>query len=237
MQVIRGLAFILIFTLPRFAAAAPASAPASQPAGTTGLFARDNLVAWCFGPFDAKQRTPEERAAMLARLGLKKFAYDWREQHLPTLEREIAALKQHGIELTAFWIPGVLNDDAKVILATLQKHKLTPQLWVSIGAGDVNGAANAIRPIATEAARMGCTVGLYNHGGWFGEPENQIAIIEKLAMPNVGIVYNQHHGHDHVDRFKKLLAQMKPHLLCLNLNGMMAGGDKAGKKILVIGEG
>ena len=174
---------------------------------------------------------------MLARLGIKKFAYDWREQHLPMLEREIAALKHHGIELTAFWFPGALNDDARFILATLQKHKLTPQLWVSIGANDVDGAANAIRPIATEAARIGCTVGLYNHGGWFGEPENQIAVIEKLGMANVGIVYNQHHGHDHIGRFEKLLARIKPHLLCLNLNGMTTGGDKAGKKILVIGEG
>ncbi len=45
-------------------------------------------------------------------------------------------------------------------------------------------------------------MGLYNHGGWFGEPENQIAIIEHLKMSNVGIVYNLHHGHDHVERFK-----------------------------------
>ena len=233
----RGVAFIVICILPRFAAGAPASAPASRPAGETGLFARENLVAWCIVPFDAKQRSPEERAAMLARLGIKKFAYDWREQHLPMLEREIAALQKHGIELTAFWFPGALNDDARFILATLAKHKLTPQLWVSIAANDVESAVNAIRPIATEAARIGCTVGLYNHGGWFGEPENQIAIIERLAMPNVGIVYNQHHGHDHVGRFETLLARMKPHLLCLNLNGMTAGGAKAGKKILVVGEG
>ena len=30
---------------------------------------------------------------------------------------------------------------------------------------------------------------------------------------------------------------MKPHLLCLNLNGMVKGGDKAGKKILPLGQG
>ena len=34
-----------------------------------------------------------------------------------------------------------------------------------------------------------------------------------------------------------MLTQGEPHLLCLNINGMTAGGDKAGKKILVIGEG
>ena len=174
---------------------------------------------------------------MLERVGIKRLAYDWRDEHLPTFERELAALKTHRIVLTAVWFPGVLDANARFILAALEKHKLTPQLWVSAAVKDVDGAAATIRPIANEAARIGCRVGLYNHGGWFGEPENQLAVIEKLAMPNVGIVYNQHHGHDHLDRFDAMLGRMKPHLLCLNLNGMTAGGDKAGKKILVIGEG
>ncbi|MEY4403946.1 MAG: hypothetical protein RIR91_1981, partial [Verrucomicrobiota bacterium] len=30
------------------------------------LFAQENLAAWCIVPFDAKQRGPEARAAMLA---------------------------------------------------------------------------------------------------------------------------------------------------------------------------
>ena len=40
------------------------------------LFARTNLMAWCIVPFDAKKRGPEERAAMMERLGFKHFAYD-----------------------------------------------------------------------------------------------------------------------------------------------------------------
>lgn len=30
-----------------------------------GVFAKSNLVAWCIVPFDAKSRTPDERANML----------------------------------------------------------------------------------------------------------------------------------------------------------------------------
>src|SRR5689334_19825160 len=67
------------------------------------LFDRSNLVAWCIVPFDAKKRGPEERAEMLDRLELRRFAYDWRAEHLPQLEAELAALKKHGIELTAVW--------------------------------------------------------------------------------------------------------------------------------------
>jgi hypothetical protein len=80
-------------------------------------------------------------------------------------------------------------------------------------------------------------VSIYNHGGWGGEPENMAAVCEELKMPNVGIVYNQHHGHDHLPRFKEALATMLPHLKFLNLNGMTAGGDKKGQKIMVLGQG
>jgi sugar phosphate isomerase/epimerase len=216
----------------------------------TGLFAKTNLVAWCIVPFDAKQRGPEERATMLEQLGIKRLAYDYRAEHIPTFDAEIAALKKHGIELTAWWFPTTLNDEARLIIEVCRRNQVSPQLWVTGGgaptsseaeqAARVEAEAKRIAEIAVAAKTIGSTVGLYNHGGWFGEPENQIAIIARLkrdGLTNVGIVYNQHHGHDHLDRFAELLATMKPHLLVLNLNGMTAGGDKTGKKILPLGAG
>jgi putative heme-binding domain-containing protein len=212
-----------------------------------GVFARENLVAWCIVPFDDRDRTPEERTAMLARLGIKRYAYDYRAKHIPTFDAEIEACKRHGIELTAWWFPTTLNAEAKRTLALFDKHGVTPQLWVT-GSGAptktpeeqtarVKAEAARIRPIAEAAAQIGCKVALYNHGGWFGEPENQIEVIKELNLPNVGIVYNQHHGHGHVDRFAELLNTMKPYLLALNLNGMVRDGDKQGKKIVPLGEG
>jgi len=211
------------------------------------LFAQENLVAWCIVPFDAKKRGPEERAEMLARLKFAKFAYDYRAEHIPTFDAEIAALKKHNIELTAWWFPGQLNAEARGILEVIKRHKVTPQLWITGGGGPtksdverqqrVKAEAARIRPIAEEAAKLGCRVGLYNHGGWFGEPENQLAIIEELKLPNVGIVYNQHHGHDHIERFPALLKLMLPHLDVLNLNGMTRDGERRGQKILPLGQG
>jgi sugar phosphate isomerase/epimerase len=220
---------------------------AAKKADGKSLFARENLVAWCIVPFDKAQRTPAERAQMLAKMGVKRLAYDWRDQHLPTWDEELDQLKKHGIELTALWFPAGLNEQARVLLDGLERHKVTTQLWVSAGiepgndqAKGVQQGADLIRPIAKEAARIGSTVALYNHGGWFGEPENQIQIVEKLkaeGVTNVGIVYNLHHGHDHLDRFPAMLEKMKPYLMALNLNGMTKGGDKVGKKILPIGQG
>ncbi len=221
-----------------------ATADPPSPADGTKLFARDNLVAWCIVPFDAKKRTPAERVEMLKKLGFKKYAYDWRAEHLPTFDEEVGLLKKAGIELTAVWFPANLDADAKKLLEVIKKHDVKTQLWVTMGdaagktqAEKVEAAAKAIRPIAEEADKLGCSVALYNHGGWFGEPENQLAVIEVLKLKNVGIVYNQHHGHDHIDRFPELLKKMMPHLLALNLNGMAKDGEKAGQKILPLGQG
>jgi quinoprotein glucose dehydrogenase len=233
-----------------FASLLVAGSALAVPAAA-GVFARTNLVAWCIVPFDAKQRGPEERAAMLEKLGFKLFAYDYRAQHIPAFDAEMEALKRHHVRLFAWWFPGVLNEEAKLILDVLKRHGLRDvQLWVTGGGGPTKDAeeqkarvqseAQRIRPIAEAAAQIGCTVALYNHGGWFGEPENQIAIIEILhaaGVANIGLVYNQHHGHDDVDRFSELLQKMKPHLLALNLNGMTRNGDKVGKLILPLGQG
>jgi quinoprotein glucose dehydrogenase len=205
---------------------------------TSDLFSRDNRVAWCIVPFDAKQRTPADRAEMLQRLGFKRFAYDWRAKHLPSFEAEIEELRKRDIELTGVWFPGSLDADAKFILDGLARHNVRTQLWVTLGASDVESAVAAIRPIADAAAKIGCTVGLYNHGGWFGEPENQLAILRALKLDNVGLVYNLHHGHEQLDRLASILPQIKPHLMCLNLNGMSrAATTQPEKKILPIGQG
>ena len=103
-----------------FASAAwPQSTPATgrpSPASTKQLFGRDSLVAWCIVPFDARKRTPEQRAEMLEKLKIHRFAYDWRAEHLPTFEQELGELEKHHIELTAVWFPDALNSDAKVLL-------------------------------------------------------------------------------------------------------------------------
>jgi sugar phosphate isomerase/epimerase len=210
------------------------------------FFARDNLIAWCIVPFDVKKRNPEERAAMLEKLGFKHFAYDWRTEHIPTFDAEIKALDKHGVTLDAFWFPAALDDDARKILETLKRNKIKTQLWVTMPdpgpeaksqKEKVEAAVKVLRPLAEEADKIGCTICLYNHGGWFGDPENQIAMIEHSKLKNVGIVYSQHHGHDQIDRFPELLKKMKPYLVCLNLNGMVKDGDKQGKKILPLGQG
>ncbi len=215
-----------------------------------GLFARTNLVAWCIVPFDSQKRGPEERAEMLSRLGIRRLAYDWRPEHIPTFDAEVAALRRHGIELTAWWFPAALNDEAKAILACLERHRLNPQLWVTMGtepesdptrlAEKIDRAVTTLDPICAAAARLGSRVALYNHLGWFGEPTHQVAVITQLRAAghtNVGAVYNFHHAHAHIDDFPEQFRILQPHLLALNLNGMVRDGDRIGKKIIPLGTG
>jgi sugar phosphate isomerase/epimerase len=231
---------ILCLLLPRVAGALPSE----------GLFSKTNLVAWCIVPFDSQKRGPEARAEMLERLGIHRLAYDWRAEHIPTFDAEVAAMRKHHIDITAWWFPAALNAEAKAILDCIERNQIHPQLWVTLGTEPepdvarleqkIQAAAEALSPICTEAQKRGCTVALYNHLGWFGEPANQVQVIERLRKnghSNVGSVYNFHHGHGHLADFERHFKTLKPHLLALNLNGMVRDGDKAGKKIIPLGTG
>ena len=218
-----------------------AAEPVEVAARARELFCRDNLVAWCIVPFDGKKRGPEPRAAMLEKLGLKHFAYDWRREHIPTFAAEWDALARHGVSLDAFWST---PPDLPGLLQSLQQRGLKPSFWVMANApadldqaARVKHAADRLRPLAETLEKAGCRLGIYNHGGWGGEPANMVAVCQAVGLPNVGIVYNQHHGHDHLPYFAEALQQMLPYLQTLNLNGMTAGGDKRGQKILVLGQG
>jgi len=216
----------------------------------SGNLSRSNLVAWCIVPFDSQKRSPVQRAEMLQRLGIQRLAYDWRAEHIPSFDAEVDAMAARGIEMTAWWFPAVLNSEAKAILATIERKRIHPQLWITMGTepepnperleAKLADAVNTLAPICRESARLGCTVALYNHLGWFGEPTNAVRVVQRLQAAghrNVGIVYNLHHAHDHIDDFADALRVLKPHLLALNLNGMVRGGDKAGRKIIPLGTG
>ncbi|MFT6861510.1 MAG: sugar phosphate isomerase/epimerase [Akkermansiaceae bacterium] len=197
-----------------------------------------NLVAWCIVPFDAKKRNPAERAQMLKELGIGRCAYDWRNEHVAEFEEEILQYKKHGIEYFAFW------GGHESAFALFEKHGLHPQIWQTAltpkeGTQEEKVAAvvASMDPLARRTSTLGCKLGLYNHGGWGGEPENLVAVCQGLRARghrHVGIVYNWHHGHENIGDWQDALALMKPFLHCLNLNGMNAA---AKPKILPLAQG
>jgi sugar phosphate isomerase/epimerase len=214
---------------------------------STDLLDKKNLVAWCIVPFDAAERSPEERAEMLNELGITKFAYDYREKHLASFAEEISVLRKHKIELSAvwFWVQdtgnGLLDKSNEFVLETLKQTNTRTELWVSFPESYYDGtdeenlqkAVSAVREIEHRAEEIGCTIALYNHGGWFGEPENLVGIIKAIGSDKIRIVYNFHHGHHRIDRFKEDLEMMLPYLSTVNINGMR----KEGPMIITLGQG
>ena len=218
----------------------------SDAQNSRDLFDKENLVAWCIIPFDSAERGPEARAQMLDDLGISKLAYDYRDKHIPTFKKEIEVLAEHQIELSAVWLwvdPHNPWSDANIqIVEILEETGTATELWVGVpdlafeGLSDEESlklAVESLRSIQERVEKIGCTLALYNHGGWYGEPENQLRIIKALGSGNVKIVYNFHHGHHQVEQFESLFNQMLPYLSIININGMRIEGPK----IMTLGEG
>ncbi len=231
-----GLAFHSFAQSP--ATPSPATPSPADQATAPSVLQQDNLVAWCIVPFDAAKRTPAQRAEMLQDLGIRRCAYDWRAEHVPSFEQEILEYRKRGIEFFAFW------GEHPEAYRLFEKYDLHPQIWMmppspreGTQAEKVQQAAEQMLSAAQQTKRLGCKLALYNHGGWAGEPKNLVAICRQLrerGFDHVGITYNFHHGHEHIEDWAESFQLMKPYLHCLNLNGMNEG---ANPKILGISKG
>lgn len=293
---------LLLCTLPLQAH----SADLSTPQASRGLWSHENLFAWGAAVFDERQRTPEERAHMLERLGFKQVAFNWREQNIPDFGAEIDTLRRHDIKVLAWALyvtdgagvsvpwkdylvespdvlmggrrPGVNAPTLKELLGLFQAHHVHPQLWLVqplkrmqlppeakgmstiqilqspellrfinqqsaqhwrqdlAGTNTPEGQearvrkeADRIAALVTLTAPYGVHVELYNHNGWFGMMNNQLAVIERLkarGITDVGMVYNFDHArdelHDDTVEFRTLWKGIEPYVVAINVAGTHA---------------
>jgi hypothetical protein len=209
----------------------------------------DNYYAWCIVPFDSMNRTPMQRISMLKELGFESYAYDWRKRHLDEMAHELKLAEENDIDIYAIWMwingkdsVGALSAENERILQIIEDTGTRTQLWIGVSEDWFEGlsadssllkAIYLVDYISLRAEELKCSVGLYNHGGWFGDPENQVQIIKSLPGRKIGIIYNFHHAHEHLKEYPDLVELMLPYLWAVNLNGMR----EEGPKILPIGEG
>ncbi|MEO9892661.1 hypothetical protein [Aurantibacter sp.] len=210
----------------------------------------ENLYAWCIVPYDSLKRTPIERINMLKEIGITKYAYDWRDEHLATMAEELQLAKKNNVEVISVWLwidnnantIERLSDSNEKLFEIIEEVGYKGQIWVSFHANffdnlsdaeAVEKGTNMISNLSKRAVALNCTIALYNHGDWFGEPENQIKIIEALPNEELGLIYNFHHAHHQLENFPELVKMMMPYLWSVNLNGIRKGGPK----IMTIGDG
>ena len=128
------------------------------------------------------------------------------------------------------------------VFESLENTGLETQIWVGFAPNYFEGlshteslkkATEMIGYLSKRAKKINCKIGLYNHGGWYGYPKNQLEIIKALPQYEIGIIYNFHHAHTQLDNYDDNIKLMLPYLWCVSLNGMKAGGPK----IISIGKG
>ena len=214
------------------------------------LVPKDKIYAWCIVPYDSLNRTPVERIKMLKELGIDKYAYDWRNDDQKDTKQELLLAKENNITVKSLWMwidsqwdtINKLNPSNEKIFNIIEEANYKGQIWVSFHSNyfenltdslAVDKGVEMISYLNNRAKKLDCSLALYNHGDWFGEPKNQIKIIKELPEANIGLVYNFHHAHHQVDAFPTLLEDMLPYLQAVNLSGIKKGGPK----ILPIGQG
>lgn len=216
----------------------------------TRIIPEHPLLAWCIVPYDSVERGPAARMKMLNELGFTQYVYDWREQHLASFAEEIQQAREADIQISGVWMwidqqsdsVGALSTANEELLGIMEEHELQTQIWLGINhnffeaedeTGKIAKAVEMVSYLNQRANDIGCTLALYNHGDWFGEPDNQLRILQELDNKEIGMIYNFHHAHHQIEEFPALLKRMQPYLWAVNLNGMRQDGPK----ILPIGSG
>ena len=94
-------------------------------------------------------------------------------------------------------------------------------------------AVAAVREVLQRAEDIGCTLALYNHGGWYGEPENLMRIIDAIGSDKIKIVYNFHHA-EFVQRGHR--CPVEEVATKVTITGMTSGiGGPSGYKMMGVG--
>ena len=217
---------------------------------TKDLINVEKVSPWCIIGFDSLDRTPAQRIDLLKEMGFTKYGFNKGKGDMTTMQQEFKLAKENNIEIPSIFLWLNAKRDSIGKLSPMNQELLTnvaavdykPTIWVSFSDNfykDLNQeesmaiTIDMIKFVKSKSDEIGCKLALYNHHGWFGNPYNQIAILEKLNQESITMVFNFHHVHDYVDEFPQIVKKIKPYLSYVNLNGV----KKEGPQILPIGQG
>ncbi|MEL6534666.1 MAG: TIM barrel protein [Bacteroidota bacterium] len=210
----------------------------------------DEVSPWCILGFDALDRTPEQRIAMLKEMGFTKYGYNKGKGDFSAMPKEFALASENNLEIVSvfLWLNadrdslGKLSPSNQILLNGLKQVEQKPTLWLSFSDNyfedlsqeeSIAFSIDMIRFVQSEADQLSCDLALYNHHGWFGNPHNLVEILERLDDDKITMVYNFHHAQEYVDEFPEIAKRIAPYLSFVNLNGV----KKEGPQIVPIGQG
>jgi sugar phosphate isomerase/epimerase len=172
-----------------------------------------DLLAWWF-PFDADDPPAKAILEVFKR-------HDVHPQLWVALPRKEAATPNSEEKMSPEEIHQAFLRSMRQDLATTRQEQ----------AARVKHEADRINALVKLTAPYGCKVELYNHNGWFGMVDNQVAIIKRLkelGVTDVGMVYNFSHArdefHDDTLDFAPLWKKIKPYVVVVNITGTYMDG-------------
>lgn len=210
----------------------------------------NEVSPWCIIGFDSMDRSPELRISLLQELGLNRYGFNKGKGDLTTMIQEFNLASENDIEIASvfLWLNaqrdsiGKLSTANQELLNNIKKVDQKPAIWVSFSDNffkeidqdsSLHLSTEMIKYVKSIADDLGCKLSLYNHHGWFGNPHNQVKILEQLSDDSVSIVYNFHHAQEYVDEFPAIVQKIKPYLSFVNLNGV----NREGPQIVTLGKG
>lgn len=185
---------------------------------------------------DGAGRTPAEQARLLKELGYAGVG--WGQEQIPEM---LAALDAEGLKLFNVYVGAEVGGTNRVAPAHIQRaigqlKGRDAALWLyltsktykkpSDPAGDEEAVA-LLRDIADRAGEAGLKVSLYPHTWfWMERVQDAVRLAKKAGRPNLGVTFNLCHCIKVGDaaRVGELLAQAKPHLTFVTVNGADAEG-------------
>ena len=217
-----GLVALVPARSPEARSAAPKDPPAAKDPANP-------FFALCFDIHDAKKRTLQQQAEMLAELGYEGAAHTW----LDGVPERIKTLDDKGLKLFQIYVRASIDPkgpkyDPKLpeVIKLLKGRPTILGLLVSGGrpsdpAGDERAVA-VIREIADMAAASGVRVALYPHvGDWIEKTSDAVRVARKVDRRNVGAMFNMCHWLkvEGPGNLEPMLREAAPHLFVVTING------------------
>ena len=200
-----------------------------EEAGAVRAGVSNPLFALCFDLQDAKKRTLDEQAEMLAELGYDGAAHTW----LAQVPERLKALDANGLRLFQVYVrvsvdPAKPKYDPRLpeIVKLLAGRKTILGLLIQGGKSsdpaDDDRAVAVVREIADMAAASGVRVAIYPHAGDFAEKTSDaVRLVKKVDRTNAGVMFNLCHWLkvEGPKNLESVLEEAAPHLLAVTING------------------
>ncbi len=205
---------------------------AGAPAGTAPTH---SFFALCHDTHDAKRRTLEQQAALLAELGYDGAGHLWLDHVTERLE----TLDRHGLRLFQIYVrvsldPSKPKYDPRLadILPKLRGRDVVLGVLItgmppSSPEGDSRAVA-ILREMADLAEPAGVRLAIYpHHRDWTERVADAVRVARKVDRTNVGVMFNLCHwlraekGRDP----RPALESAMPHLFVVTINGADGEGE------------